>query len=135
LASQDKNMVWRIEFSQDLQIVELIITGKISGPELVAAAKARIDSGRRHGVDRFLIDAAEVTASKSTIMDVLEIPEAVYFDKGMDRATCIAVLAPRDPESKWSTEFYENASVLRGWRVRTFEERSTALTWLQNHGA
>ena len=127
-------MAWQVDFDADLKIVELSFAGNVTGPELVEAAAARIEFGGDNGTEKYLIDAEKMLAPKSTIMDVLEIPEKLYFDKGMKRTSCIAVVAPSDPNSHWISEFYENASVLRGWRVRTFDNREAAKLWLLNYG-
>ena len=73
-------------------------------------------------------------APKSTIMDVLDIPKEVYDENEMPRTSLIAVVRPSNPSSRWIAEFFENASILRGWRVKTFDDNDAALYWLQNYG-
>lgn len=126
-------MAWTIEYQPDSRIVEVRFSGAVSGPELKEAAVARIEFGKQKSAHRFLVDAAEMRASKSTILDVLEIPAKVYADSRMDRASNIAVIQPKDPESQWIAEFYENASVVRGWSVDVFSNRISATAWLQQH--
>lgn len=127
-------MAWTIDYLEDSQIVELRFSGLINGPELKEAAAARIAFGQEKGVHKYLIDAAEMLAPKSTILDVLEIPAKVYAEKRMDRASSMAVVKPTDPESHWIAEFYSNASVMRGWIAEVFSERASAVTWLQDLG-
>jgi hypothetical protein len=123
-------VTWRVEFHSDLRIVELSLSGSVAGPELLKAAAARIDLGQKKAVTNFLIDAAELIASKSTTLDVIRIPDTIYFDKNMVSTSRIAVVVPKEPESHWITEFYENAAVNRGWHVQVFEDRESALDWL-----
>jgi hypothetical protein len=127
-------MVWQVNLDEDLQVIVLSFSGLVTGPELVEAAAARIQLGQEHGIDKYIIDAAEMIAPKSTIMDVLDIPKEVYFEKEMQRTSLIAVVRPGNPASAWIAEFYENASILRGWRVRTFDDSQAAQQWLQNYG-
>ncbi len=127
-------MVWQLDLDNDAQIVVLTFNGLVTGPELQAAAKARIEFGKQNNVDRYIIDAAEMIAPKSTIIDVLDIPNEVYEAKQMARSSLIAVIRPRNPASAWIAEFYENASVLRGWRVRTVDDYEAAAHWLQHYG-
>ncbi|MGI9272807.1 MAG: hypothetical protein ACR2QT_13605 [Woeseiaceae bacterium] len=124
-------MVWKIDYQEDSQIVELSFSGRISGAELKEAAAARIEFGNDKGIRKYLIDATEMLAPKSTIFDVLEIPAKVYSDKLMDRSSNIAVVQPTDPDSQWIAEFYGNASVMRGWKSEIFSDRESAIAWLQ----
>lgn len=124
-------MVWTIDYLGDSQIVELRFSGRTSGPELKEAAASRIVFGQEKGAHKYLIDAAEMLAPKSTILDVLEIPATIYANKQMDRSSSIAVVKPTDPESHWIAQFYSNASVMRGWIVKVFSDRASAIAWLQ----
>jgi hypothetical protein len=125
-------MAWTIVFDASTQVVELSFRGLVTGPELQEAATARIELGKDKGVCRYVIDATNMVAPKSTILDVLDIPVRMYAEKGMDRAAWIAVVAPRDVESRWIADFYENASYIRGWTVKVFAGRENASKWLQD---
>ena len=127
-------MVWKIDLDEDAQVVVVSFDGAVTGAELQEAAVARIAFGKEVGVDMFIIDAEKMIAPKSTIMDVLDLPKEVYDENDMARSSLIAVVRPLNPASVWIAEFYENASILRGWRVRTFDDRKAALFWLQNYG-
>jgi hypothetical protein len=123
-------MVWNVDYHGDLQIVVLTFSGEITGPELLEAAASRIELGQEKGATKFLIDAAEMIAPTSTTLAVLEMPARMYLEKNMERTSRIAVLIPTDPESRWIAEFYENASVNRGWHVKLFTDRNGAIDWL-----
>ncbi len=123
-------MVWKVAYRDDLQIVELTLSGKVTGPELLEAAASRIDLGREKGVTNYLIDGTDLIPSRSTTLELLEIPDKIYFEKGMERTSRIAAVVPREPESHWIADFYENASVNRGWRVKWFLNRNEAIGWL-----
>ena len=127
-------MVWNVDLGEDRQVVVLSFDGQVTGPELLEAAAARIEFGKNTGVDKYIIDARNMIAPKSAIMDVMDIPNEVYSEKKMSRSSLIAVVRPRNPASVWIAEFYENASVLRGWRVRTFDDYDSALQWLLHFG-
>lgn len=127
-------MVWQVELDEKSQVVVLNFDGVVTGPELIEAAEARIALGKETGVDSYIIDAADMVAPKSAIMDVLDIPKEVYEDNNMSRHSLLAVVKPTNPGSVWIAEFFENASILRGWRVKSFDDRDAALYWLQNYG-
>lgn len=126
------SLQWQFEYLDDLQLVELTVTGRASGPELQRAAAERIEFGRQHRAHKFIINAAGMLAPKSLTLDVYDIPATLYADKKMDRATRIAVVVPRDPDSRWISKFYEDASVNRGWIVQSFADRDSALDWLNS---
>ena len=127
-------MVWQVELDKDTNIVVSSFSGVVTGSELIEAAEARIEFGKQVGVENYIIDAAEMIAPKSTIMDVLDIPKEVYEDKDMSRTSLLAVVRPTHPASAWIAEFFENASILRGWRVKTFDSYDAAQHWLLNYG-
>lgn len=127
-------MVWEIKLDEDTQVVVISYSGLVTGPELIEGAKARIEFGKQVGVEQFIIDAKDMIAPKSTIMDVLDIPKELYDQIEMPRTSLIAVVRPSKPGSRWIAEFFENASILRGWRVKTFDDSDAALYWLQNYG-
>jgi len=124
-------MPWRLEHNLDLQIVELTISGHVSGDELKKAAAARISLGQESGVDKYIINARHVDAPEATTPDVYDIPTKLYAEKNLSRASQIAVIAPLSSESRWITSFYEDICVNRGWRVQTFLDRNHAIDWLQ----
>ena len=125
-------MVWDVQYHDDSQIIELTFSGKTTGPELKEAAASRIQLAKEMGARKNLINTFEMQAPKSTILDVLEIPVKVYSEKRMDRTSSIAVVRPSDEDSHWITQFYENASVMRGWIVQIFSNRDDAIDWLQS---
>ena len=127
-------MVWQVDLDNDAQVIVLTFDGLVTGPELQEAAAARIDLGKQQGIDKYVIDAAEMIAPKSTIIAVLDLPHEIYEQKEMRRASLIAVIRPRNPASAWIAEFFENASVLRGWRVRVVADYDAAVHWLQHYG-
>ena len=125
-------MPWNLEYHDDTQIIELTITGQVTGEDLQAAASARIALGKKKGVDRYVINARHIDAPRSTTPAVYDIPNRLYIEEGLSRSSSIAVIAPVDSESMWITGFYEDICVNRGWRVETFLDRDRAIDWLLN---
>ena len=124
-------MPWNLEYHEDTQIVELHVTGKMTGAELKEAASARISFGNERDADRYIINARHIDAPRSTTPAVYEIPTQLYDEQGLSRNCAIAVIAPIDSESIWITSFYEDICVNRGWQVETFLDRDRAVDWLQ----
>lgn len=124
-------MTWEVGFNEDLQIVELVLSGHVAGPEFADAAAARIAMGQEKGITNFLIDAGDMVTSRSATVGVFQLPTAVYPEKKMGRDSHLAVLVPKDPGSIWVADFFEDICVNRGWHVQTFTDRNTAIDWLQ----
>jgi hypothetical protein len=124
-------MPWSIEYIEDLQIVELTISGRVSGDELKEAAAARIALGQEKSADKYIIDVTHIDAPESATPEVYDITTRMYAEKNLSRASQIAVIAPISSESMWVTGFYEDICVNRGWRVHTFLDRDLAIDWLQ----
>lgn len=124
-------MSWNVEHNEDLQIVELTISGRVSGDDLREAAAARIALGQEKGIDKYIINVRHIDASESMTPDIYEIPTKIYAEKNLSRSSQIAVIAPLASESLWVTGFYEDICVNRGWRVHTFLDRDRAIDWLQ----
>ena len=59
-------MIWNVEYNEELGIVELRLDGRLSGAELQESAASRIALGQEHGVTKFLIDARDLIAPRST---------------------------------------------------------------------
>ncbi len=124
-------MAWKIEYVNDLHLIELVISGELSGEELQASAAARIAAGKEKGVTDFIINAADLVAPRRTTVAVYEIPSRLYAEEHMPREARIAVIVPFDPESSWIVSFYEDLCVNRGWRVFMASDRAGALAWLR----
>ena len=124
-------MPWSLEHIENLQIVELTISGRVSGDELKDAAAARIALGQENDIDKYIINVTHIDAPESATAEVYDIPTKMYAEKKLSRASQIAVIAPLSSESMWVTGFYEDICVNRGWCVQTFLDRNLAIDWLQ----
>ena len=123
-------MGWGVDYIADRHIVELTLTGRLSGAELQEAALARIALGEERAVTNFVIDAQDLIAPRSATMSVYDIPSRIYVEKNVKRTTRIAVVVPTAPESAWIVQFFEDLCVNRGWRVHMAPDRETAFDWL-----
>ena len=124
-------MGWKVDFINDLHIVELILSGELSGEELQASAAERISVGEEHGVTDYIINAHDLVAPRAATMAVYDIPARLYAAKKMPREARIAVVIPVDPDSAWIAQFYEDLCINRGWRVFMAPDRDSAMSWLR----
>jgi hypothetical protein len=123
-------MTWNLECKDDLQIVVLTYSGKVSGRDIKEAAAARIDMGKQKGITRFLIDTRKVEADESATMGIHEIPAKMYPEKQVERTNRIAIIGPESSISKTMVRFFENSCVNRGWLVSAFQDYKSAIEYL-----
>ena len=124
-------MTWKVEYSDKLQIVVLTYSGETTGEDIKKAAVARIALGRQKGVTKYLIDTREVQTESLATFDIYDVPNEIYPNEHVDRASQIAIIRPKLPMARRMVKFFEDACVNRGWLVRTFADRDNAVKWLQ----
>lgn len=124
-------MTWTIEYQDNLQVVVLTYSGNISGAEIKAAATARIAMGKEKGVSKFLVDTRNIETDESSTFDIYDLPSKVYPEQKVEHSDHIAVVIPESHAARRMVQFYEDVSVNRGWRVKTFEDHDDALEWLK----
>jgi len=125
------NMSWTLEYSDDLQIVVLTYLGKVTGAEIKEAAAGRIKMGKQKGTAKFLIDARKVESDGSATLDIYDVPKKIFPEENVQRTNRIAILEPESSTSREMVEFFKNVCANRGWLVMTFQDRESAVQWLQ----
>jgi len=124
-------MSWTVEYSDDLQIVILTYEGRVSGEDIKKAAAARIDMGRQKGVTKFLVDTKKVEADETAIIEIYDIPDKLYPEKHAQITDQIAMIRPYSSTSRKMVKFFEDTCVNRGCYMMTFQNRESAINWLQ----
>jgi hypothetical protein len=122
-------MTWEIKSDRSLGVIELIYHGLTTGNELRKATSECISLGKETGTTRFLVDTTgmEIAASYA---DLFDLPQRHYSDENLTRMSLIAVIRPVSGKTGEAAQFYETACQNRGWAVRLFSGRQSALEWL-----
>jgi hypothetical protein len=115
-------------------IVEVTLTGPITGADLRAATTECTSLQKQTGATRFLIDANGWDVSAS-LVDIYEIPTVQYWREGLDRHSLIATIFPGSASGQQAANFYETVCQNRGWHARVFPDRQGAVAWLRAGGA
>ncbi|MDJ0656443.1 MAG: hypothetical protein QNJ40_19945 [Xanthomonadales bacterium] len=123
-------MGWKLVHHRDLGIIELILRGELTQKDFIDAASARVRAGKETGVNRFIINPLELVATRTQALDVVDIPSQVYERNHANPTSFVALLQAEGEEMRLLTRFYETAALNRGWKIRVFEQREAALTWL-----
>jgi len=122
-------MAWTVTYNADLNIIESVCTGPMSGKDLQDALAKRVTLQKQHSSNRVLVDTTNLE-HVSNLMDVYNLPAKDYIEEPLSRHTKIALIMPVEPKTRETAEFYVTASLNRGWNVSSFENREAALKWL-----
>ena len=123
-------MPWTLAYDEALGIIELSLVGVVRGPELREATEKGFAMFGALDAVRCIVDATDQEET-GTILDLYQLP-ALYEEVGLDRSARIALLPPKRAELHELAAFYETVCVNRGWSVRVFPTRVSAVEWLKN---
>ena len=123
-------MPWRVEYHPDQMIVEVVYWGETNGIDIHEGTIEAIKAVKKQQATRGLVDCREQT-STATIADLFDLPD-LYDDEGLSRDIRIAFVEPAMPELREMADFYDNVCVNRGWRLRRFAARDSAIAWLES---
>ncbi|HET8734325.1 MAG TPA: hypothetical protein VFM45_11215 [Anaeromyxobacteraceae bacterium] len=110
-------------------IVHLEYEETVSPEELLRAAQEAFAVALGTGKCLFFADLTHVRGGHSPI-DLLRIVD-LFESHSVPRSMREAVLLPAEGAATPNARFFEDACQNRGWNVRIFSDRATALSWLQ----
>jgi len=84
---------------------------------------------------QILADCSSVETLSAKAIDLFALPGKLYFENNANRDTRMALIVNRQDQTTEALHLFETASVTRGWVARVFEERQTAMDWLQKQAA
>jgi hypothetical protein len=123
-------MPWNVNFNPSLGIIEEVFYGLVTASELTEATSQRISLQKETSITKILNDVSDIKLEASVI-DILNFPDKQYPEENVDRKTRMALILPKCNKARNMAEFFMTASLNRGWTVGPFEERQSALDWLQ----
>jgi hypothetical protein len=122
-------MSYTINHNASLGVIELTYSGRITGTDLREATSKCISLGRQTGTTKFLVDEVGMDLAVS-ILDLYDLPNKQYEDEEANRQGRVAIILPTSKEARDAVQFYVTACQNRGWFVRVFSERLSAINWL-----
>lgn len=123
-------MSWQVSYLADQQVVEMLFEGQVTRSEMHACIAATLEAGRVQGSKRLLCDASALTGGH-TVFDLYALAEnlhALDVPPGLREAIVLPTRAERAAEAS----FWENTCANRGFEVRCFVDRATAMAWLHS---
>lgn len=121
-------MPWQVAYLSDRRSVEVRFEGELSRAELTDSIIASLAMAKAHGTLRFLCDAVGLVGGH-TVFDLYGLAESLHA-LGLPPGAREAIILPALPERANDATFWENACINRGFEVRCFADRASALAWL-----
>ena len=122
-------MNWKVEFNAGLQRMELTYKGLNSARDIYSASYSLIQLSKEKGITRFYVDARELKLNAEKT-ELFELPSELYEKWGVDPSSRIAILEPKDKDSKRKADFYILATQNLGWLAKMFSNEKDAMKWL-----
>ena len=111
------------------RVVELAYEGTVSPDELQAMLVAAAETASRTSILRFLADLSRMSGGHSA-GDLFAVVQAME-QLGVPRAMREAIVPRPGSIPDADARFFEDACRNRGFDVRIFPDRASALAWLQ----
>ena len=110
------------------RVVELVYTGTVSPEELQDMLRAAVETGKRASILRFLADLTGMSGGHS-VGDLFAVVQAMER-MGVPRTMREAIVPRPGSIGGADARFFEDACRNRGFDVRIFPDRPTAIAWL-----
>jgi len=123
-------MAWETKCNPSLGIIETTLSGNVTGDDLEHAAKKRILLQKETNTNSILVDLSGMDNVIAGTLDIFSLPSELYDSEKASRNTDIALITSNTKQTHGWIRFYETACLNRGWSVKTFDQRATAINWL-----
>jgi hypothetical protein len=108
--------------------VESVYAGVVRPDELEQAVLRAVDLARKSGIFRFYTDLTGLAGGHS-VGDLFALIAGLE-QQGLPRTLREAIVLSGTSLAAKEVQFYEDACRNRGWNIRIFPDRESALTWL-----
>ncbi len=122
-------MGWKVELDTEKGFIHSVYYGFVTKDEILrgTAETLRLSAGK--GPRKFFTEWIDATPKLST-MEIFVIPDE-WEAAGIDRKSVLAIVIPKGGSLWEDAVFYEDTCRNRGWQVRLFSERNSAIEWLE----
>lgn len=118
-----------ITYLPDFRAIAVAYRGHVDKLQLEASIARLIAYSEEQQCNHFLTDCSALTGGHSVI-DLYFLAKEVAEAKASMAGYLEAIVRPKDPDLGKMTEFWETTTANRGLKVRSFDDRSQALAWL-----
>lgn len=121
-------MPWKIEYMEELNIVEVTTFGEMYFEDWKRQAEDAVEISNQHQSGRYLSDVRQMD-DKTSIADILRM-DKLYEGLAKKDSNRLALVIDKDQKNYKSIKIYEMACSVRGWDIRSFLDRDSAIRWL-----
>lgn len=122
-------MPYTIDYLKDERIVLITNLGEFTHDDFLKQAQETYEVGLLNHCSLFLVDCTSMIARASTLK-IFSTPD-MYEKMNAPRTNKVALIAPTDQDTKTDLKFYETVCVNRGWPIKMFADRDSAVRWLR----
>lgn len=122
-------MVWKVELDAENGFIHTVYSGIITKNDILASTTETLKMISGKKPHKFLSEWIDSISTLSTL-DIFAIP-GEWESSEASKGSVLALVVQEDAKSQKDANFYENACVNRGWRVRIFTQRNDAIEWLK----
>ena len=124
-------MPYTIGFLEAENMVAIENTGNLTYKECFKQCQDAMELGQLHHTNLFFADCTNLVVQPN-IVEVFDFFPATYEKLGVPKTIKLACLISGDAVTAKELAFYETICRNRGWQIRLFKDRSTAMQWI--HG-
>jgi hypothetical protein len=118
-----------IAYSEEIDSVVVTYSGLATPEEIQETIRVALATAVENRCRRFLVDASELQNHGGTLLDTYELPQVFEHFPNIREYKDAIVLPTRHAEAQ-DLKFFETISRNRGYDVRVFPDRQTAIDWL-----
>ena len=122
-------MHWDIEFIKKDKTISVKYRGAANAALLIRSFEECAGLAAKLEVSRFLADTSDIEPAL-TAAEIYELPKT-YDRLLIDRKTRYAIIQSQNPAARKNMAFFETVCRNRGYLVKLFEDRETAMAWLK----
>lgn len=123
-------MSYTIEYLETEGICLITNTGEFTPEDFMKQAQEALEVSRLKRCSKFLVDCTSMIIQSKTT-DIYNTA-AFYEEIGAPRENKIALVVPSGTKAEGDLKFYETVCSNRGWQVKMFAERASAMQWLRD---
>lgn len=122
-------MPYTIEYLKKEGIALVTNTGVFTYEDFQKQALEALEVSRTRKCKKFLVDCTSMITQSQT-MDIYATSD-FYEEIDAPRENQIALVVSAGTEAEADLRFYETVSINRGWQVKLFADKASAMRWLQ----
>jgi len=124
-----KEMSYTIEYLESEGIGLITNTGPFTHEDFMKQAREALEVSQLKKCNKFLVDCTSMIIQSQTI-DIYAT-SAFYDEIGAPKENKIALVVPAGTKTEADLRFYETVCINRGWKVRMFADRESAMQWFR----